>query len=132
MTAETTVPARTDGSDSRTETTHAEDTYVIPPVDIFEDDQGLVLLADLPGVETESLEIRVDRGTLTIQARAQHLMREEPIYREYRLTGFYRQFTMPEDFDSDRAEAVMKNGVLTLRLPRAERAQPRRIEVRAS
>jgi HSP20 family molecular chaperone IbpA len=132
MTAETTVPARTDGTDSRMEKTHAEDTYVVPPVDIYEGDDELVLLADLPGVETDALEIRVDRGTLTIQARAQHVIRDEPIYREYRLTGFYRQFSMPEDFDSDRAEAVMKNGVLTLKLPRAERARPRRVEVRAS
>jgi HSP20 family molecular chaperone IbpA len=132
MTAETTVPARTDGADSSREMTHAEETYVVPPVDIYETDDELVLLADLPGVETDSLEIRIDRGTLTLQARARHMINDEPIYREYRLTGFYRQFSMPEEFDPDRAEAVMKNGVLTLKLPRAEKARPRRVEVRAS
>jgi HSP20 family molecular chaperone IbpA len=114
------------------EPTRAEETSVPPPVDIYEDDQGLVVLADLPGVEPSGLDVRVDRGVLTIQGRAAHLAAGNPISREYQLTGFFRQFQLPDEVDPGRISAELKHGVLTLRLPRTERAQPRRIEVRAS
>jgi HSP20 family molecular chaperone IbpA len=69
---------------------------------------------------------------LTIQARAEHLVRSRPVQREYELIGFYRQFQLPEEIDSARISAEMKNGVLTVLLPRMERSQPRRIEVRST
>ncbi len=130
--AERTVPAPTGQTAPAQEPTRAEEAYVPPPVDIYEDDQGLVVLADLPGVEPRGLDVRVDRGVLTIQGRAAHLAAGDPVYREYQLTGFFRQFQLPEEVDSTRISAELKHGVLMLRLPRAERAQPRRIEVRAS
>jgi HSP20 family protein len=114
------------------EQTRSEETYIVPPVDIYEDGQGLVVLADLPGVDKDALEVRVDKDTLTIQARAHHLVPGNPIYREYELTGFYRRFKLSDAVDTQRIVAELKNGVLRLQLPRAEVAQPRRIEVRAS
>jgi HSP20 family molecular chaperone IbpA len=105
---------------------------VSPAVDIFEDERGLVVVADLPGVEPGALDVRVERGILTIQARATHLVQARPVHREYELTGFFRQFQLPEEVDTGRIDAETKNGVLFVRLPRTERAQPRRIEVRAS
>jgi HSP20 family molecular chaperone IbpA len=99
-------------------------------VDIYEDDQGLVVVADLPGVEPGALDVRVEQGVLTLQARAQTLAPGTPLHREYELTGFFRQFQLPEEIDTGRIEASLTQGVLTLRLPRAAPAQPRRIEIR--
>lgn len=118
--------------ETQQEHTRSEETYLVPAVDIYEDDQGLVVLADLPGVQKDALEVRVEQDTLTIQGRAEHLARGNPIYREYELTGFYRRFRLSEAVDTNRIVAELKNGVLRLQLPKAERSQPRRIEVRAS
>lgn len=128
--AESTVPTPPGELPTRQEPTRSEDAFVAPPVDIYEDDDGLVVLADLPGVEPAVLDVRVEREVLTIRARAQHLATAEPVHQEYELAGFFRQFQLPNEIDSARIEAELQNGVLTLRLPRAERAHPRRIEVR--
>lgn len=114
------------------EPTRSEEAFIPSAVDIYEDDQGLVVLADLPGVEPGALDVRVDNGVLTIQGRTQHFASGTPVYREYELTGFFRQFQLPEEIDQGRIEAELKQGVLTLRLPRAAPAQPRRIVVRAT
>ena len=130
--AERTVPAPTAERASARERTRSEEVYVAPPVDIYEDDQGLVVLVDVPGVEPGALDVRVDRGVLTIQGRASHAAPGDALYREYELTGFFRQFQLPEEVDQTRIEAVLKHGVLTLRLPRAPQAQPRSIPVRVA
>jgi len=104
--------------------------FVPPPVDIYEDEQGLVVVADLPGVEPGGLDGRVDQGVLTIQGRTQSLATGTPLHREYELTGFFRQFQLPEEIETGRIEAALTQGVLTLRLPRAAPAPPRRIDVR--
>jgi HSP20 family molecular chaperone IbpA len=101
-------------------------------VDIFEDDGGLVVVADLPGVEPGGLDVRVEQGVLTIQGRPQALTAGTPLHREFELTGFFRQFQLPEEIDTERIEAQLTQGVLTLRLPRAAPAAPRRITVRGA
>ena len=78
------------------EVTRAEDRYIAPPVDIFEDKEGLVVVADLPGATHESLEVRVEKGVLTIEARTSHVAPGTPIHREYQLVNFFRQFQLPE------------------------------------
>lgn len=131
MSAEHTVPSARTSEPNPHESTRSGDDYVAPPVDIYEDEQGLKVIADLPGVEPSAVDVRVDRGVLTIQARASHLVQTATVYREYELAGFFRQFQLPEEVDATKIAADMKNGVLTLHLPRAERLQPRRIDVRA-
>ena len=128
--AESTVPSPTADSGGR-ESTRSEENYATPPVDIYEDERGLVVIADLPGVEASALDVGVERGVLSIRAGASHLVSGQALHREYELSGFYRQFQLPDEIDASRIEAELKNGVLFLRLPRTERAQPRRIEVRA-
>jgi HSP20 family molecular chaperone IbpA len=113
------------------EPTRAEEAFGAPPVDIFEDDDGLVVLADLPGVASEGLDVRVEQRILTITARAQPAPSGTALHREYELTNFFRQFQLPEEVDTARIQAELKQGVLTLRLPRAPKEQPRRVEVRA-
>jgi HSP20 family molecular chaperone IbpA len=133
MATETTVPAPTQSQEGTREETRAEEVYVLPPVDIYEDEEGnLIVFADLPGVEPSELDVRVERGNLTLQGKAKHMAPGEPIYREFELTGFFRQFRLPENIDDEAVEAELKYGVLRLHLRRAESAQPRRIEVRAA
>jgi HSP20 family protein len=126
---ERTVPSASETGETG-QPTRSEERFGAPPVDIFEDERGLVVLADLPGVDPQAVDVRVEQSVLTIQARAAHLLEGEPLHREYELAGFFRQFQLPEEVDTARIEAELRNGVLTLRLPRLERTQPRRIAVR--
>lgn len=128
--AESTVPSTTEEASAGREQTRSEENFGTPPVDIYEDEHGLVVIADLPGVDVGALDVGVERGVLTIRGRANHLVTGQPLHREYELSGFYRQFQLPDEVDSGRIEAELKNGVLFLRLPRSERAKPRRIEVK--
>ena len=130
--AEQTVPTPAGESAGGREPTRSGQNFASPPVDIYEDERGLMVVADLPGVESAGADIRVENGILTIQARAQHIIKSRAVQREYELTGFYRQFQLPEEIDTGRISAELKNGVLRVTLPRMERAQPRRIEVRPS
>jgi HSP20 family protein len=114
------------------EPTRAEEVFAAPPVDIFEDEDGLVVLADLPGIAPEGLDVRVEQRVLTITAHAEPPASGTPLHREYELTNFFRQFQLPEEVDTAGIQAELKQGVLTLRLPRAPKEQPRRIEVHAS
>lgn len=134
---EKTVPATNGSSGSQTnggssEMTREAERYAPPPVDIYETQNSLVLLADMPGVPKENLDVRVDQNTLTIQGKAQHLVKGEPIYREIELTGFFRQFEISEDIATDKINAELKYGVLTLNLPKAEKAMQKKIEVKVS
>ena len=102
-----------------------------PAVDIFEDSQGVTLLADLPGVTRERLDVSVHDGSLTIEAESViptpanlHLS-----HAEIRAPYFSRQFAVSDDFDTSQIEANLKDGVLKLTIPRREEAKPRRIDV---
>ena len=114
------------------EKTRAEDRYVVPPVDIYEDKEGLNVVADLPGVTSGSLDIRVDQGILTIEGRTTHNSPPNQVYREYRLASFFRQFQMPARVAVEGISAKLQNGVLTLRIPWAPEVKPRKIEITAS
>ncbi len=130
--AEKTVPTMqtNGGAATRREETRAEERYITPPVDIFETKEGLVVVADLPGVEPSALDVRVADGVLTLQARTRHVAPGTPIQREYELLNFFRQFELPEQVDADRISAELKHGVLALQLPKKEKAKPKQIEVR--
>jgi HSP20 family molecular chaperone IbpA len=130
--AEKTVPvpsAQQQRSDR--ELTRARERHVAPPVDIYETPEGLVLTADLPGVSKEGLEVRVNDGVLTISGKSAHVGPPgDPIYRECELTNFFRQFEIGDEFERERISAELKHGVLTLKLPKAEKAKPKPIEVK--
>jgi HSP20 family protein len=130
--AEKTVPApNAPQQRGDRELTRARERHVAPPVDIYEASDGLMLIADLPGVSKEGLEVRVDDGILTISGRPEHVAPPgDPVYREYELANFFRQFEIGDDIDRDRIGAELKHGVLTLKLPKAEKAKPKQIEVK--
>lgn len=111
------------------EETRSNERYIRPAVNIIEDEEGLVLTADIPGASKEALDINVERGILTISAPAQHTAPGTSAYREFELTSYYRQFTIPESLDHEKARAGYVNGILTLRVPKADIAKPKRIAV---
>lgn len=107
---------------------------VLPRVDVFEDEKGITLLADLPGVPRDKLEIKVEGDTLLLEGQVQPQTPDglEALYAEVRVPRFRRSFTLSRELDSQKVDASLKDGVLTLRIPKAEHAQPRRISVQAS
>ena len=111
------------------EETRSNERFIRPAVNIIEDGDGLVLTADIPGAAKESLDINVEKGILTISAPAQHTVPGTSAYREFELASYYRQFTIPESLDHEKAHADYMNGILTLRIPKAEVAKPKRIAV---
>lgn len=104
-----------------------------PAVDIFEDDGGVTLLADLPGVSRDRLELRVDSDNLMIEGTADvpEVADMELVHGELLSPRFQRSFTLSRDLDPQKIEATLENGVLRLRLHKAEQAKPRRIEVQS-
>jgi HSP20 family molecular chaperone IbpA len=101
-------------------------------VDIFEDETGITVQADMPGVSRERLEVHVENDTLSIDGMADIAMPEgmEPLYADIRSTHYQRSFSLSRELDSDKVDATLKDGVLTLRIPKREQYQPRKIEVR--
>lgn len=122
------LPAEQQGG----EPTRARPTFR-PRCDIAETEDGLVLIADVPGATQEGLDIQLERRELTIRAEVAEDAPEgmSPLYREYQVGDYERRFTLTGDFDIDRIEADLSSGVLTIRLPRAAQPEARRIEVRA-
>lgn len=118
---------------ARDETAGREIPALTPPVNIVEDENGITLTADLPGAARDALSVRVDGDTLTLEApiRLGEPAQLEPLYMERRAGRYLRSFTLSRELDAARIDASLKDGVLTLRLPKLERARPRRIEIRA-
>jgi HSP20 family protein len=114
---------------SNLESTRGWERYLRPPVDIYETPDELVLVADMPGVSSENLEVHVDDGVLTLRGKAAHAAPGEPIFREFELANFFRQFELGIGIDAAKVQAELKNGVLKLHLPKSEEAKPRQIPV---
>lgn len=104
---------------------------MLPPVDIFEDEAGVTLLADLPGVAREQLQVRVDGETLLIEGSATvpDAGEFERVQGELLSPHYRRSFTLSRDLDTQRIDAHLRDGVLRLRIHKAEQARPRHIEV---
>lgn len=105
---------------------------LMPPVDVIEDGAGITLYADLPGVPKDKLSLHVEADTLTIEGDVALDMPEgmESTHAEVSLPRYRRVFTLSKELDADKVAAEFAHGVLKLRIPKAEHAQPRRIEVR--
>jgi HSP20 family molecular chaperone IbpA len=110
-----------------------ERTVFIPRTDIYERDDALLLVADMPSVDENNVDINVERRVLTVTGR----VASEPIadhrltYAEYETGDYERSFTLAEEVDIDKIEATVKNGVLRLVLPKSEAAKPKKISVKA-
>lgn len=115
------------------ETTRPGMTFT-PAVDIFETDKAITLLADMPGVVTDKLNIDLRENTLTLEGDVESPegSDEDVLFREYPIGKYFRQFTLSEVIDQARIEAALKDGVLRLDLPKVEKATPRKIAVSAA
>lgn len=115
---------------TQAETTRNIPVYV-PAVDIYETEEALTLVADMPGVSPENVDIDIRddqltiRGTVTLEGEG-----ETVLLREYGVGDYFRQFTLGRIIDQSKIEAAMKNGVLTLTLPKVDKAKPRKVEVK--
>ena len=107
---------------------------MIPRVDVLEDQTGITLLADLPGVTREALEIHVEGDSLTIEGAVSAATPEsmQAAYAEVRVPRYRRSFTLSRELDGGRIEAQLKDGVLRLRIPKQEHAQPRRVSIKVA
>lgn len=110
-----------------------ESRAVLPRVDVFEDETGITLLADMPGVPKDKLDVKVEGDTLLVEGTVQPQTPDglEALYAEVRIPRFRRSFTLSRELDTGRIDANLKDGVLTLRIPKQAHAQPRRISVQA-
>ncbi|SHJ16861.1 Molecular chaperone IbpA, HSP20 family [Malonomonas rubra DSM 5091] len=101
-----------------------------PAVDIFESDDKIILVADMPGVDKNGLDINLEKGVLTINGEVSIEKRGKPVLREFSAANYYRQFKISEQIDAEKTTADLNNGVLTLDIPKAESAKPKKIEIR--
>jgi HSP20 family protein len=106
---------------------------LMPPVDVIEDSTGITLYADVPGLSKDKLDLRVEADKLTIEGDLDLSLPDgmEAHHAEVSVGRYRRVFTLSKELDTGKVSAELANGVLTLRIPRAEHAQPRRIEVKA-
>lgn len=113
------------------ERSNADTRALQPRVDVFEDERGITLLADLPGVPRDQLDIKVDGDTLTIEGAVATTTPAglQPAYVELRVPRYRRAFTLSRELDAGHIEANLKDGVLNLRIPKQAHAQPRRVNV---
>ena len=119
---------------TRPEASPRQQPALLPPVDVVEDPNGITLYADLPGVPRDKLSLHVDGDTLTIEGDMQLETPEgmEASHVEVSLPRYRRVFALSKELDAGKVTAELAHGVLKLRIPKAEHAQPRRIEVRVS
>ena len=113
-----------------TQTTQTE-AALLPPVDVIEDRTGITLYADLPGVTKDQLNLRVEAETLTIEGQLDLTLPEgmEASHAEVSLPRYRRVFTLSRELDTEKVSAEFNQGVLTLRIPKTEQAQPRKIAI---
>jgi len=117
---------------SRPDTARRDAQAMTPRVDVLEDETGITVVADMPGVSKDSLEIKVENDALSIEGAVSAATPQamEATYAEVRIPRYRRSFTLSRELDSGRIEAQLKDGVLRLRIPKHEQARPQRISVK--
>lgn len=107
----------------------------VPPVDIFEQNENLVIRAEIPGVSKDDLDVKIENGVLTLRGerKSSSDITEANAYRMERMAGtFERSFKLPTTVDATKVEAVYKDGILEVTVPKAETAKPKKVEIRAA
>jgi HSP20 family protein len=110
----------------------APETVLRAPVDIFEDAEGITLLADMPGVDREHLNLEVANDALTVEGEVKIDMPQdmEALYADVRSTRYRRSFSLSGELETGEIDATLKDGVLRVRIPKRAEARPRKIKVR--
>ena len=128
MTVQNTAP------DTTPDTRRRDEPALLPPVDVIEDATGITLVADMPGVPRDKLNLRVDGDQLAIEADMALPVPEglQPSYVEVARSTYRRTFTLSKELNADKVSAELSHGVLRVRIPKADHAQPRRIAVQVN
>jgi HSP20 family molecular chaperone IbpA len=131
VTARGATGAAQPSSGSAAERGQVAEAQIRPPVDIFEDRDGITLRADMPGVSKERLNLRVDGNTLILEGQAKLELSDkaEALYADVRSSLYRRSFALSSELETERIEASLKDGVLTVRIPKRAELRPRKIEV---
>ena len=114
---------------------HTRDRKIfIPPVDIVESKDAILLTADMPGVDEKNVHVTLEKGVLTVLGEIEPVSVKDRklAYEEYEIGDFERSFTLSDEIDPDRIEATLKNGVLRLVLPKTEAARAKKIPVKTA
>ena len=119
-----------DKAGSKSLATRDDAIYIAPPVDIFENEESLIVVADLPGVDKDGVEINVEDNILTIKGKAKYNQSPTVLRQEFTLQNYYRQFQLSDEVDQGKISAESKNGVLTITMPKAEKTKPKQIKVK--
>lgn len=130
--AEKTIPA-TQNNESQVikrEVTRHPEAYVTPLTDIYEEENGLYVMVDLPGVEKDGLKLKVENAILTIEGHVTSVNDKNYLMREFEPTNYFRQFELSDSVNQEKINAELKNGVLSIFLPKAEALKPREITVK--
>lgn len=112
----------------------AAEAPIRPPVDIWEDKEGITLRADMPGVSKDRLNLRIDGNNLVVEGHVQFELPEnaEALYADLRSSLYHRSFSLSGELETGKIEASLKDGVLTIRIPKRAELRPRKIEVQGS
>lgn len=121
-------------TDGRASQPTREQFAMQPPVDIFEDAHGIMVIADMPGVSKDRLNVQADRNSLTIEGDAVIDMPKgnEAVHADVQWTRYSRSFVLSPELETDAIDAKLKDGVLTMRVPKRSEFRPRKIEVRTA
>lgn len=133
MSPETNIAQKQEAPQStEVEATRTQPTF-LPHTDIYEREDAIVVVTDMPGVSRESVDVNLENNELTITGRVDETTIEghELVYTEYETGDYQRKFRISGAFDTDKIDATMKNGVLRVVLPKAEGAQPHKINIKA-
>lgn len=124
--------AKRESTDVQAAKAREESLTLVPPVDICENAQGITVQADMPGVSKDGLNIQADRNSLVIEGNAviDVPAAMEAIHADVQATRYRRSFALSAELDAERIEATLKDGVLTLQIPKRAEFQPRKVEVR--
>ena len=109
-----------------------EGPFFVPNVDIFEDNDNLVLLADMPGVSKDNVDIRIEDGQLCIQGKVSKEAPGDYVLSEYSIGDYYSNFALSTIIDQSSIQASMKNGVLRIVLPKSDKSKPRKIKIKSN
>jgi HSP20 family protein len=105
--------------------------YFVPLTDIFENEDALTVVMEMPGVEKKDLDVQIENDVLRVEGRIDFAKYQglEPLYAEYNVGHYARSFALSNQVDTQRINAALEDGVLTLKLPKVEQARPRRIPI---
>ncbi|MBU2483100.1 MAG: Hsp20/alpha crystallin family protein [Proteobacteria bacterium] len=121
---------------TKKETKNIEKTHELyetaPAVDIYENENEILLHADMPGVLKENINVDIDNGTLSISGIRKLKIKGTPTYEEFTDVEYVRNFSVPQTIDVEKVEAELKDGVFRLHLPKSEAAKPRQIEIKTA